>query len=79
MTASRQDILNLILTERQRQYDLPGSEYDSKHTHNDWIAIINQYASRGVTRKHQKIDNEEFRDSLIKAAAVILAALENNS
>jgi hypothetical protein len=76
-SASRQEILNEISGERDRQFNLPGSEFDQKHSINDWIAIGTQYLSRGAGRKHMHIDYTEQRDSLIKAAAVILAAVEH--
>lgn len=77
MTSSRQDILNEISIERDRQYNLPGSEYDQLHTINDWIAISSQYLSRCADRKHIQNTIDDKRDSLIKAAAVIVAALEH--
>jgi len=77
MTTARQIILDEISTERDRQYNLPGSEYDQKHSLNDWIAIASQYLTRGVERKHIKSDYHEQRQSLLKSAAVILAALEH--
>ena len=77
MNTTRQNILDEISGERDRQYNLPGSEYDQKHTMNDWIALATAYISRGVTRKHIKSDYEEQRQTLIKSAAVIIAALEH--
>lgn len=77
MNESRQIILDEISGERDRQYNLPGSEYDQKHTMNDWIAIAGQYLTRGADRKHIKSDYQEQRQALIKSAAVIIAALEH--
>jgi hypothetical protein len=77
MSESRQIILDEISGERDRQYNLPGSEYDQKHTMNDWIAIAGQYLTRGADRKHIKSDYQEQRQALIKSAAVIIAALEH--
>jgi len=73
----RQQILNEISQERNRQYNLPGSEYDLKHTVNDWVAIATQYLSRNATRKHQSISVDEQRDNFIKTAAIVLAAVEH--
>lgn len=78
MLERRQKILDQIAKERARQESLPGSEYDAKHTQNDWVAISSQYLGRAANRKHTSASKDEFRDSLIKAAAVILAALEYN-
>lgn len=79
MTDTRQKILDMIAKERARQESLPGSEYDQKHSQNDWIAISTMYLSRAASRKHLPTSKEEYQDGLIKAAAVILAALEHNS
>lgn len=77
MLTTRQKIFNEVSEERERQYNLPGSEYDQKHTINDWIAISSQYLTRGADRRHIKVDVIEQRDALIKAAAVIIAAIEH--
>jgi hypothetical protein len=74
----RRRILEDINLERVRQESLPGSEYDQKHSRNDWIAIATMYLSRAASRKHIPITDEEYQDSLVKAAAVILAALEHD-
>ena len=77
MIPLRQQILEDISNERDTQYNLPGSEYDQLHTINDWIAIASQYLTRPVDRKHNKSSLEDQKDSLTKAAAVIVAALEH--
>ena len=77
MTPSRESILSEISGERDRQYNLPGSEYDQLHDMNDWIAIAAQYLTRCADKKHTKSDPNEQRGSLIKAAAVIIAAIEH--
>ena len=77
MSDRRDEIIRAALTERVRQFDLPGSEWDSKNTPNDWMAIIASYVLRNSARKQNVPDAAEFEDDLIKAAAVILAALEN--
>jgi hypothetical protein len=77
MTPSRENILGEISGERDRQYNLPGSEYDQLHGMNDWIAIAAQYLTRCADKKHTKSDPIEQRGSLIKAAAVIVAAIEH--
>ena len=73
----RQHLLELISNERARQESLPGSEFDQKHTQNDWIAIATMYLSRSASRKHVPTSSDDFQDNLIKAAAIILAALEH--
>ena len=71
----RQHIVDDIIIERIRQLNLPGSEFDIKHTPNDWIAISAKYLAESATRRNQKVDIA-YRENLIKAAAVIVAALE---
>jgi hypothetical protein len=74
---SRAAHVQRILEERERQYQLPGCEYDLRNTPNDWAAIAASYVLRSVALKHTKPALEEFQDDLVKAAAVILAALEH--
>jgi hypothetical protein len=69
--------LEKIQQERLRQIDLPGSEYDLNHSPNDWSAIVCYYASEAISRRGKVISKEEFEDSMIKAAATALAALEH--
>lgn len=70
-------LLERIRAERQRQADLPGSEWDAKNSPGDWVSIVTHYVSSEVRRNGMVPEAEEFSDNLIKAAAVILAALEN--
>ena len=74
----RSDILKLIETERERQLNLPGSELDAKNSPNDWIAIASYYLSQEARRATtMQPHTDEFINELIKAAAVIVAALEH--
>ena len=77
MSERRDKIVDLILAERQRQFNLPGSEWDMKNAPNDWIAIAASYLAASTRKKHTKPTADGFEDDLIKAAAVILAALEH--
>ena len=77
MSNRRQEMIERILAERDRQFNLPGAEWDAKNTPNDWMAIASSYCLSNTARKHTKPSGQEFEDDLIKAAAVILAALEN--
>lgn len=74
----RLEFVDLIVAAREKQFNLPGAEWDTKNTPNDWIAIAASYLTSASTRKHTKPKADEFEDDLIKAAAVILAALENS-
>jgi len=72
-----EEVINKIQKERARQLDLPGSEWDSKNTPGEWVAIATHYVSDEVRRNGQLPSKEAFSDSLVKAAAIIIAALEN--
>ena len=72
----RREILDRIEEERARQINMPGSELDITNTPNEWAAIAAHYLMEDVRRGGYKPDRATFEDSLIKAAAVILAALE---
>lgn len=69
--------LEKVRAERQRNADLPGSEWDVKNTPGDWVAIVTHYVSAEVRRNGVVPEVGEFEDKLIKAAAVIAAALES--
>jgi hypothetical protein len=77
MSAHRQEIVAKILSEREKHFNLPGSEWDMQNSPNDWIAIVSSYLTSVANRKHTKPSADDFEAELIKAAAVILAALEN--
>jgi hypothetical protein len=77
MSVRRQEIVERILSEREKQFNHPGSEWDLKNTPNDWIAIAGSYLTSASSRKYTKPTSKDFEEDLIKAAAVILAALEN--
>lgn len=77
MSSRREHLMNLILEERARQFNLPGSEFDARNTPNDWVAIAMHYLGEEVRRGGAMPDEKAFERGLIKAAAVIMAALEN--
>lgn len=73
----RDRFLGQIKIERERQNNLPGSEFDSSNGPNDWIAIISRYVAEGAKSKGITPSANDFSDCMIKAASVILAALEH--
>lgn len=73
----RNQIVDKILAERARHFNLPGSEWDAKRDPNDWLAIAGAYLFRATSTKNQKVEAGEFEDNCVKAAAVILAAIEH--
>lgn len=73
----RTHFVEKIVLERQRQFNLPGSEFDLKNSPNDWIAIASRYIAQDCRRGGRKPTKDDLEDSFVKAAAVILAALEH--
>jgi hypothetical protein len=76
---NRDAIMRRILAERDRQFDLPGREFDVRNTPNDWVAIVGRYLFEETRRGAFKPNRASYEDSLVKAAAVLLAALEHSS
>ena len=77
MSINVDEFITRILAERSRQKDLPGSEWDHKNSPGEWVALISHYTSDEVRRNGISPSKEYFEESLIKAAAVILATLEH--
>jgi hypothetical protein len=77
MSERRQQLIDKVIAERERQYNTPGSEWDVRNAPNDWIAIAASYLTRATSRKYTKPTSVDFEEDLTKAAAVILAALEH--
>lgn len=77
MSEQLETLIERIRQERQRQLDLPGSEWDRKNTPGEWVAIVSHYVASEVRRNGVVPERASFEDNLIKAAAVILAALEH--
>lgn len=75
---TRDEIINLIIQERLRQMDNPNNLDDQNKTKNDWAALVGYYLFESSSRPDKHVSFEEFRSSLIKASAVILAALETS-
>lgn len=76
MNDRRHQILEKILKERERQLNLVGSEFDVDNSPNDWVSIALSYLCEEIRRNGQTPTVESFEDSLTKAAALIVAALE---
>lgn len=75
---TRDEIINLIIAERNNQAENPNSLSDYKKTKNDWAALAAYYLFEGASRSDKHVTFEEFRESLVKTAAVLLAALETS-
>ena len=77
MNLKRDDIIREITSERMRQLELPGSEWDQRNIPADWISLITHYVSGETRRNGTKPSAVEYRNNMIKAAAIILATLEH--
>jgi hypothetical protein len=75
---TRDDIINLIIAERNRQAENPNTLSDMHKTKNDWAALAAFYLFEGASRSEKHVTFEEFRESLIRTSAVLLAALETS-
>lgn len=75
---TREEITNAILTERFRQDTLPDvNEADRTNTKNDYIANITAYVGRAAYKcGRNEREGQEFEANLIKAGALIVAAIE---
>ena len=73
----QEEIMKAILSERDSQYNRPGSEYDLTHSPGDWMCIISHYVNQDARRNGVKPDKVNFRNNLIRAGAVVMAALEH--
>lgn len=76
---NQDEILEKLVSERARQYNIPGSEWDIKNKPNDWASIVMKYLSEIVRYKGRKPRKTEVVDGLVKSGAIIIAALENIS
>jgi hypothetical protein len=75
---SRDEIIKLIVEERLRQLSNPNTLADHLKTKNDWTSLAGYYLFESASRPDKHISFDDFRSSLIKSAAVILAALETS-
>lgn len=75
---SRDEIIQRIVEERLEQLSNPNSSSDRTKTKNDWTALAGFYLFEGSYKSGEQVTFEEFRTSLIKTGAVILAALETS-
>lgn len=71
------DFIKLIQEERKRQRSLPGSEFDLTNGPNDWAAIASKYVTESAQCHGIKPLKSDFQDSMVKAAAIIVAALDH--
>lgn len=66
-----------IAAERQRQFELPGTEGDYAKSPDNWIATVISILGDGVERSGIPPSRQDFERALVKSAAVCLAALEH--
>ncbi len=73
--------IDLIVAERARQVALAHGgdtdSFDQTNTRNDWIAYVNAYTGRAAEKVFRtERENQEFKANMVKAGAIIVAALE---
>lgn len=70
-------LITEIAEERARQVKLWGNDFDDKNTANDWVAYILNYVAVGAyCGRQDKYSPERFREHLLKAATLCVAAVE---
>jgi len=77
----RQQAVEMILHERERQIGLGHGGntdgFDMQNSQNDWLAYIQAYLGRAANKCARNVkDGQHFAPNLVKAGALILAALE---
>lgn len=77
MSERRDAFLKLVEAERLRNSSLPGSEYDLRKDPSDWAVLAGHYLFEEARRGHIVPEADAFAESLVKAAAVIVAAYEH--
>ena len=71
------NIVGQILDERMCQDGKWGNEHDDRHTMNDWAVFINRHVAKAVPMRYDgDVYEMEFHRNLVKAGAIIFAALE---
>ncbi len=66
-----------IIAERERQDSLFGPGFDAENTPSDWVAYICRYvAEGGYDGLNGVYTNARFREHLVKAGALVVAAIE---
>lgn len=75
---TREQIILMIIEERLKQLSNPNTLADHHKTKNDWTSLAGYYLFESASNPDKHVSFDEFRQSLIKAAAVILAALETS-
>ncbi|KKK98490.1 hypothetical protein LCGC14_2642230 [marine sediment metagenome] len=74
---SRAIILKEIDLERERQEGFWGSDFDDLNTPNDWVTSIVHYVVEGAyDGRSMFYTPENFREHLVKAATITVAAIE---
>ena len=69
-------IIDYIRNEFTRQLSLWGTDFDDKNTANDWAAYISRYVNEGAySGRQEKYTPKRFREHLIKAATLCVAAV----
>lgn len=70
-----------VVAERERQISCAHGgdtdEFDKTNSRNDWIAYVAGYTGRASQKMFRnERENQSFRENMVKAAAVCVAAIE---
>lgn len=77
-----EQILQEVRKERERQKELAfggnTDDFDKTNSQSDWVAYIVAYAGRAPDKVYRnKRQEENFRNNMVKVAALALAAIES--
>ena len=73
-------VLREVHAERERQWQLDYGvdieEFDRNCSRNDWVAFVSTYIGRASNAFRNQREGQDFRENMIKAAALCVAAIE---
>ena len=70
------EVLVEVANERGYQLERFGNKFDDGNKPNDWISYIAAYSGRAYSSKREGYTCKLFRESMIKTAALAVAAVE---
>jgi hypothetical protein len=77
MSNHRDNILELVSLERERQDKMWGPQHDAKHHNHDWVSFINVYLGRVVFGDGEwRCSASYFEENMVKVAALAIASVE---
>lgn len=76
MTDVYHDIQTERAVQRAKAHGGDTDAFDKGLTRNDWVAFVSTYAGRASTAFRNKHEGQDFRENMVKVAALAVAAIE---